>query len=112
MVHRPRQALLADIENALRQRRVGPRRRKLLYDLPLKGDPHVQLGDLAVCPLELGIPVAQPRALSIQVTTGDSPLGGESRHHRKSVIARVWITSCHPTRFGCRGHDSTEFALR
>jgi hypothetical protein len=87
VIQRPRQPFLADFENALRQRRVGSGRRKLLHDLPLKGNPDMQLGDLAVRPLEPGIPVAQPRTLSIQVTTGDSPSGDESRHHRKPTAA-------------------------
>jgi hypothetical protein len=42
------------------------------------------------------------------VTTGDSPLGDESQHHRKPIIAHVWITSSNSTRVECRGHDSTD----
>jgi len=61
MVQRPREALLADFENKRGERRVRARRGKLLYDLPLKGNPDVKLGDLAIGLLELGIPVAQPR---------------------------------------------------
>jgi hypothetical protein len=90
VVQRPCQPFLADFENALRQRRVGSSRGKLLHDLPLKGNPDMQLG-VAVRPLKLGIPVAQPRTLSIQVTTiqvttSDSPLGDESQRHRKPTL--------------------------
>jgi hypothetical protein len=72
----------------------------------------VQLGDLTVRPLELGIPVAQPRTLSIQTPTRDSPLGDESQRRRKSAVAPVWITSSCSTLIGCRAHDTARFASR
>jgi hypothetical protein len=92
VVQRACEPFLADFENALRQRCIGPGRGKLLHDLPLKGNPDMQLGDLAVRPLKFGIPVAQPRTLSIQVTTiqvttSDPPLGDESQRRCKPTAA-------------------------
>jgi hypothetical protein len=60
VVERPRQTFFANFENTHGERRIRAGRGKLFYDFPLKGNPHVKLGDLAVGLLELGIPVAQP----------------------------------------------------
>jgi hypothetical protein len=89
MVQRPHETLLADIENPLRQRRIRARFGEPLHSLPLKGNPDLQLGDFAVRSIEFGIPVAQPRTLSILMTTSDLSLADDSPRHASPRLSHV-----------------------
>jgi hypothetical protein len=89
VVQRPHEALPADIENPLRQRRIHARSGEPLHSLPLKGNPDLQLGDFAVRPIEFGIPVAQPRTLSILMTTSDLPLADDWPCHASPWLSHV-----------------------
>jgi hypothetical protein len=89
VVQRPHEALLADLENPLRQRRIRARLGEPLHGFPLKGNPDLQFGDFAVRPIEFGIPVAQPRTLSILMTTSDLPLADDSPCYASPRLSHV-----------------------